>query len=89
MDYNPLKGMPIHVLISSLTLSTVPYADSLEDRGHSRTTYLAIYRCQAASQVSLFIGFLIPWVSLPTKIGTPQIKVIPQYLNLHPLMWYD
>jgi hypothetical protein len=42
---------------------------------------MAIYRCQTASQVSLFIGFLISWISLPTKttkIGTPQIKVISQ-----------
>ena len=91
MDYNPLKG--ILVLISSLKLSTVPYAAGPEGRGNSRTGYgYGIYRCQAASQVSLFAGFLIPWVSLPmktTKIGTPRIKVIPQYLNLHPLMGYD
>jgi hypothetical protein len=36
---------------------------------------MAIYRCQTASQVS----FLISWISLPTKIGTPRIKVISQY----------
>ena len=43
---------------------------------------MAIYRWQTASQVSLFVGFLILWISLPmntTKIGTPQIKVISQY----------
>ena len=32
VDYNPLKGMLI--LISSLKLSTVPYAAGLESRGH-------------------------------------------------------
>jgi hypothetical protein len=42
---------------------------------------MAIYRCQAASQISLFVGFLISWISLPTKIGTPRIKVISQYNN--------
>ena len=50
-------------------------------RGH----HLPIYRCQTASQVSLFVGFLISWISLPTKttkIGTPRKKVISQYLVL-------
>ena len=45
---------------------------------------MAIYRCQTASQVLLFVGFLISWISLPTKttkIGTPRIKVISQYLK--------
>jgi len=44
--------------------------------------YMAINWCQTASQVSLLVGFLISWISLPmktTKIGTPQIKVISQY----------
>jgi hypothetical protein len=51
----------------------------------TRGQHLPIYRCQTASQVSLFIGFLISWISLPTKttkIGTPQIKVISQYIYL-------
>ena len=80
VNYNQLKGM--HVLISSLTLSTVPYAAGPESRGHSRTTWL--YRCQTASQVSLFIGSLISWISLlpkTTTIGTPRIKVILQYVT--------
>ena len=45
---------------------------------------MAIYRCQAASQISLFVVFLISWISLPTKttkIGTPRIKAISQYNN--------
>jgi hypothetical protein len=29
----------------------------------------------------LFVEFLILWISLPTKIGTPRIKVISQYLK--------
>jgi hypothetical protein len=44
--------------------------------------HLPIYRCQTACQVSLFVRFLISWISLPTKttkIGTPRIKVISQY----------
>ena len=47
---------------------------------------MAIYRCQTASQVSLSVGFLILWISLPTKtmkIGTPRIKVISQYLGCY------
>ena len=40
VDYNPLKGMLI--LISSLTLSTVPYSAGPESRGHSRTAWLYI-----------------------------------------------
>jgi hypothetical protein len=39
-------------------------------------------RCQTDYQVSLFVGFLISWISLPsktTKIDTPRIKVISQY----------
>jgi len=32
-------------------------------------------------QVSLFVGFLFSWISLPTKIGTPRIKVISQYIK--------
>ena len=78
VDYNPLKGML--VLISSLKLSIVSYGTGPESWGHLRTAYG--YRCQTASQVSLFVGFLISWISLPTKttkIGTPQIKVISQY----------
>jgi len=42
--------------------------------------YISMSNC---SQVSLFIGFLISWVSLPTKttkIGIPRIKVISQYI---------
>jgi hypothetical protein len=72
MDYNPLKGML--VLISSLKLSIVPYVADPETQGQ----HLPIYRCRASSQVSLFVGFLISWISLPTKIGTPRIKVISQ-----------
>jgi hypothetical protein len=45
------------ITISSLKLSTVPYAAGSES--HSRTAYMAIYRCLTASQVSLFVGFLI------------------------------
>jgi len=51
----------------------------------TRGQHLPIYRCQTASQVSLFVGFLISWISLPmktTKIGTPQIKVISQNIYL-------
>ena len=73
-----IKGML--VLISSLKLSTVPYVAGSESRSHSRTAYMAIYRCQTASQVSLLVGFLISWISLPTKTGTPWIKVISQYI---------
>jgi len=40
VDYNPLKGML--VLISSLKLSTVPYAAGPESRGHLRTAWLYI-----------------------------------------------
>ena len=40
---------------------------------------MTIYRCHTASQISLFVGFLISWISLPTKIGTPRMKVISQY----------
>ena len=40
MDYNPIKGML--VFISSLKLSTVPYAAGSESRGHSRTAWLYI-----------------------------------------------
>jgi hypothetical protein len=32
----------------------------------TRGQYMAIYQCQAASKVSLFVGFLIPWISLYT-----------------------
>jgi hypothetical protein len=69
------------LLISLSKLSTAPYAAGPESRGHSREAWL--YRCQTDSQVSLFVGFLISWISLPTtttKIGTPRIKVISQYL---------
>jgi hypothetical protein len=58
-------------------MQLVQKVESLEDS-------MAIYRCQTASQVSLFVGFLISWISLPTKtmqIGTPQIKVISQLTN--------
>jgi len=58
MDYNPLKGML--VLISLLKKSIVPYAAGSES--HSRTAYMAIYRCQTTSQVSLFVRFLISWI---------------------------
>jgi hypothetical protein len=34
VDYNPLKGMVLVVLISSLKLWTVPYAAGPESRGH-------------------------------------------------------
>ena len=71
VDYNPLRG------ISSLKLSIVPYAVGPESRGQ----HLPIYRCRAASQVALFVGFLISWISIPTKIGTPRIKVISQYMK--------
>jgi hypothetical protein len=49
----------------------------------TRGQHLPIYRCRAASQVSLFVEFLISWISLPTKttkIGTSRIKVISQYI---------
>ena len=81
VDYNPLKGML--VLISSLKLSTVPFAAGPESWGHSRTPWH--YIDVKLSQVSLFVGFLISWISLPTKttkIGTPRIKVISQYEHL-------
>jgi len=73
------------VLISSLKFSIVSYAAGPKSRGHSRTAYMAIYRCQTASQISLFVGFLISWISLPTKttqIGTSRIKVISQYISI-------
>jgi hypothetical protein len=62
VDYNPLKGML--VLISSLKFSTDtgPYAAGPESRGQHG------YRCQTASQVSLFVGFLFSWISLPTNM---------------------
>ena len=66
-------------LISSLKLSTVPYAACSESRGHSRTAWLYI-----DVEVSLFVGFLISWISLPTKttkISKPRLKVISQYSN--------
>jgi hypothetical protein len=47
-----------------------------------REIFNTIDRCQTASQDSLFVGFLIFWISLLTKImkiGTPKIKVISQY----------
>ena len=40
---------------------------------------MAIYRCQTASQVALFVGFLKSWITLPTKTtknGTLRKKVI-------------
>ena len=52
--------------------------------------HMAIYRCQTASQVSLFVGFLILWISLSTnttKIGTPRIKVISQYSKYLSSKW--
>ena len=63
------------ILISSLKLSITPYAAGPESWGQ----YMAIYQYQTASQVSLFVGFLISWISLATKIGTPRIKVRWQY----------
>jgi len=62
VDYNPLKSML--VLISSLRLSTVPYAADSESRG------------QTASQVSLFVGFLISWSGLPTKKSDFTVVVL-------------
>jgi hypothetical protein len=50
---------------------------SVDDKVN-RGQHLPIYQCQTASQV----GFLISWISLPTKtmkIGTSRIKVISQY----------
>jgi hypothetical protein len=50
----------------------------------TRGQHLPIYRCRTASQVSLFVGFLISWISLPTKttkIGSPWIKVISMFVN--------
>jgi hypothetical protein len=44
---------------------------------------LPIYRCQTASQVSLFVGFLISWISLhtkTTKIGTLNIRNVIKYI---------
>ena len=52
---------------------------------------MAIYRCQTVSQVSLFVGFLILWISLPMKtmkIGAPRIKVISQQLCVPMLLQY-
>ena len=48
---------------------------SCSRKSRSPEDSMAIYRCQAASQVPLFVGFLISWISLPTKttkIGTPR-----------------
>jgi hypothetical protein len=33
------------------------------------------------TQLSLFDRFLISWISLPTKIGTPRTKVISQCIK--------
>ena len=47
---------------------------------------MAIYWCQTATQVSLFVGFLILWANLATKttkIGTPRIKVISQCIYIY------
>ena len=81
----PIKGMLI--LILSLKLSIVPYEAGPECRGQ----HLPTYWCQTASQVSLSVGFLISRISLPTKIGTPRIKVISQYYATNAvdcrLMW--
>jgi hypothetical protein len=50
----------------------------------TRGQHMAIYKCQTASQVSLYVVFLTSWINLPTKttkIGTPCIKVISQYFS--------
>ena len=44
-----------------------------------RESFNTLDRCQTASQVSSIDRFLISWTSLPMKVGTPQIKVIPKY----------
>jgi hypothetical protein len=47
----------------------------------TRGQHLPIYRRRVASQVSLFVGFLI-FVDQPThEIGTPRIKVISEYAS--------
>ena len=55
-------------IVDYLLWSCFRKSRSLEDS-------MAIYWCQAASHVPLFVGFLISWISLPTKttkIGTPR-----------------
>ena len=79
VDYNPLKVCSYLFRHQNCQLYS---AAGSESRGHSRTAYMAINRCQTASQVSVFVGFLISWISLPTKttkIVTPRIIVISQY----------
>jgi hypothetical protein len=74
------------VLILLLKLSIVPYAAAgPETQGHSRTAFANI------SMSSCFPSFVVRWilnsVDQPThentKIGTPRIKVISQYLVLN------
>jgi hypothetical protein len=65
------------VFVNDLIL--IPTLCSWSRKLRSLEDSMAIYLSQTASQVSLFIGFLISWISLPTKttkIGTPRIKVI-------------
>jgi hypothetical protein len=54
VDYNPLKGMLVH--ISSLKLSIVPYAAGPETQGHSRTVYGYILMSNC------FPSFIVHWI---------------------------
>ena len=64
LDYSPLKGMLR--LISSLKLLIVQlYPMQLVQKVEvTRGQHLPIYQCQTPAQVSLFVGFLISWISL-------------------------
>jgi hypothetical protein len=48
---------------------------SCSRKSRSPEDSMAIYRCQAASQVPLFVGFLISWISLPTWAWNVYVSV--------------
>ena len=85
VDYNPLKDMLVINIVNCPLCSLSRKSRLFEDS-------MAIYGCQTASQVSLLVGFLISWISLPTKttkIGATRIKVISQYTTLHKYAVYQ
>jgi hypothetical protein len=79
VHYNPLKSILILILSLKLSMQLVQKVEVTQGQ------HMAICRCQAASKVSLFVGFLIfrgsVYPQKTMKIGTPQIKVISQYLT--------
>ena len=50
------------VFISSLKLSILPYPVGPESRGHSRTSYMAIYIYIYISMSNYFPGFIVRWI---------------------------